>query len=426
MTALSDTPLQWHDGELHMDGVMLRNIAEQHGTPCYVYSLNHIQERFEAYARGLGTQAGMICFAVKSNANLSVLQALARAGCGFDIVSGGEMARALAAGADPKRILFSGVGKSSAEITEALHAGIGCFNIESVPELERISGIAASIGRPAPVSLRINPDVDARTHPYISTGLKGNKFGIPAHEALSCYRLASSLPAIRVVGIDCHIGSQITQLAPYLEAAERVLDLVDALEAEGICLEHIDLGGGLGIRYQDDDAPPDVTELVRALSDCLARRGHGHKKLVLEPGRSLVGNAGVLLTRVEYIKPGETRNFAIVDAAMNDMMRPTLYDAWMNVIPVSPRPGPSAVYDIVGPVCESGDWLAHDRELAIASGDLLAICSAGAYGMTMASNYNSRVRPPEVLVRGSTANLVRPRETLDDLFASEVQLLSEA
>lgn len=423
MMPVIDSPLELSDGHLHIDGVSLITLAQEFGTPCYVYSQAHLLSRFLAYQNGLQQRAGLICFAVKANSNLSVLQTFARAGSGFDIVSGGELARALAAGADPQKILFSGVGKSRSEIVSALQAGIGCFNVESLPELYAIDEVAQSMGLRAPISLRINPDVDPGTHPYISTGLKGNKFGIAANDALAAYQVASQLAGLTVVGIDCHIGSQITQVAPYIEATEKVLDLVDLLQAQGIHLTHIDLGGGLGISYQPEETAPDIAGFVQTLSACLARRGHADKKLILEPGRSLVGNAGVLLTRVEYLKNGESRHFAIVDAAMNDLLRPTLYDAWMNVVPVIPNAEPPTLYDIVGPVCESGDWLARDRSLSLRPGDLLAVCSAGAYGMTMASNYNSRPRPPEIMVHSGRARLIRPRETLQDLLGPERKLL---
>jgi diaminopimelate decarboxylase len=418
MTAPGAPPFAYVAGELYCEGVSLQGIAQQWGTPSFVYSRRAIRESFEAYRTALGGRKAMVCYAMKANSNLGVLDILARAGAGFDIVSGGELARALAVGADPARIVFSGVGKSAAEVRAALDAGIACFNVESAPELETLDRIANGMGRRAPVSIRINPDVDPRTHPYISTGLKSNKFGVGAGEALDLYRSAARLPGIALVGIDCHIGSQITTVAPYIEAAERVLDLADALQAEGIVLRHLDFGGGLGIRYRDEETPP-IADFIAALLDCVDRRGHGDKTVVLEPGRSIVGNAGVLLARVEVLKHGPEKKFAVVDAAMNDLLRPALYDAWMDVWPVRKRSGQAVVFDVVGPVCESADWLARERALCIEPGDLLAILSAGAYGMSMASNYNSRGRAAEIVVDGERAHLVRRRETAADLFAGE-------
>ena len=415
------SPFQYHHQTLHAEGVPLADIAQAHGTPCYVYSRRRILDCYDQYRRALEGRSALVCFAVKANGNLGVLRTLADAGCGFDIVSGGELARARAAGAPADRIVFSGVGKTAAEIDYALREGIACFNVESVPELHAIDAVARRLGRRAPVSLRINPDVDPLTHPYISTGLKDNKFGIPARDAVAVYREAAGMAGLEAVGIDCHIGSQITQLSPYLEAADRLLDLVDAIESAGIRLRHVDFGGGLGIVYRDD-TPPDIGAYVSALLARLDRRGRQSMAVYLEPGRSLVGDAGVLLTRVEYLKTGETRDFAIVDAAMNDLLRPTLYDAWMNVVPVRPRQGEAREYDIVGPVCESGDWLARERSLCLEPGDLLAIECAGAYGMSMSSNYNSRGRAAEVLVDGKRASLVRRRETIDDQLALERDL----
>lgn len=419
MNADRDTPaFSPVNGVLHCEGVALPEIARRWSTPTYVYSRRSILAAYRRYVDALAGRRALVCYAMKANANLGVLDLLARAGSGFDIVSGGELARALAVGADPARIVFSGVGKSDAEIGAALDAGIACFNVESAPELESIDRIARAAGRRAPVSLRINPDVDPGTHPYISTGLKSNKFGIPADDAVPLYRHAASLAGIDVVGIDVHIGSQISSVAPYLEAAERVLDLVDRLAASGIGLRHIDFGGGLGVPYQGEEIPA-IEELVAALLACVDRRGHGDKMLVFEPGRSIVGNAGALLTRVLCVKGGATKNFAIVDAAMNDLLRPALYGAWMDVRAVSPGSGPVRRVDVVGPVCESADWLARDRELAAGTGDLLAVLSSGAYGMSMASNYNSRGRPAEVIVDGSACHLVRRRETPADVFAAE-------
>ena len=418
MSRYATAGFDYVDGALQCEGVPLARIAQQWGTPTYVYSKRVLLESYHRYVRALAGRPALVCYAMKANSNLALLELLARAGSGFDIVSGGELARALAVGAAPGRIVFSGVGKSAAEIEAALDAGIACFNVESAPELERISAIARRRGQRAPVSLRINPDVDARTHPYISTGLKSNKFGIAADDALPLYRHAAALPGIEVAGIDCHIGSQITTVEPYLDAAERILDLVDALQRHGIGLRHIDLGGGLGIRYRDE-APPPIESLVGALLACIDRRGHGDKQLLLEPGRSIVGDAGVLLTRVEYLKTGAQKHFAIVDAAMNDLLRPALYDAWMDVRPVQPRAGAGLCMDIVGPVCESGDWLARERTLALVPGDLLALSGAGAYGMSMASNYNSRGRPAEVIVDGAAMHLVRAREDFAQLVAGE-------
>lgn len=421
MTAQAAAPFHYVVGELHCEQTSLAHVARQWGTPTYVYSRGAILDAYQRYVGALAGRRAMVCYAMKANSNLGVLGLLARAGSGFDIVSGGELARALAVGADPARIVFSGVGKSAVEMEAALTAGIACFNVESAAELEALDAVARHLGRRAPVSLRINPDVDPLTHPYISTGLRSNKFGIPAADAVALYRHAAGLPGIAVAGIDCHIGSQITTVAPYIEAADRVLDLVDALAAAGVPLRHIDFGGGLGIRYRDESTPT-VEALIGALLECVDRRGHGDKTLILEPGRSIVGNAGVLLARVEYIKPGAEKNFAVVNAAMNDLLRPALYAAWMDLWPVQPRPGPGVSYDVVGPVCESADWLARDRTLAITQGDLVAILGAGAYGMSMASNYNSRGRPAEVIVDGTQAHLVRARETAAQLFSGETRL----
>ena len=408
-------------GELHCERVPLAAIAEQFGTPTYVYSRHAIERAYADYADALAGRPSLVCYAVKANSNLAVLGLLARAGAGFDIVSGGELARVLAAGGDPRKVVFSGVGKLDDEIESALRADVLCFNVESRPELEQIARIAKRVGRRAAVSLRVNPDVDAKTHPYISTGLRDNKFGVAYEDALAVYEQAASSRDLSVVGIDCHIGSQITAVGPYVDAAERIFDLVDALKRRGIDLHHIDFGGGLGIRY-GEETPPSATELIAALLARLDARGHAGKMVMFEPGRSLVGSAGALLTRVSLLKRGATRNFAIVDAAMNDLIRPTLYGAWMEVRPVVRRDGPATRYDIVGPVCESGDWLARDRELALATGDLLAILGAGAYAMSMASNYNSRGRAAEVIVDGDRAFLVRRRERIADLYTGEALL----
>ena len=393
------------DGTLHAEAVPLTTIAERFGTPCFVYSRAALEAAYHAFEGALAGREHLVCYAMKANSNLAVLDALARLGSGFDIVSGGELARALAAGADPRKIVFSGVGKSEAEIRTALAARILCFNVESASELARVARVAAELKLRAPVSLRVNPDVDPRTHPYISTGLKENKFGIAYAEALALYREASKSPHLDVAGIDFHIGSQLTEVAPF----------VDALEREGIGLRHLDIGGGLGIRYQAEQ-PPAAADYVQAL---LERVGRRPLKILLEPGRALVGNAGLLLTRIEYLKPGEHRNFAIVDAAMNDLARPSLYDAWHEIVPVLQRGGAPLRYDVVGPVCESADFLGRDRDLTVAEGDLLAIMSAGAYGMSMSSNYNARPRAAEVMVDGSAAHLVRARESLQSLYADE-------
>ena len=411
----------YRNGELHCEDVALAELANRFGTPLYVYSRAAITAAYRAYANALEGRTALVCYAMKANSNLAVLDVLARLGAGFDIVSGGELERVLAAGASASKVVFSGVGKSEREIEQALGVDILCFNVESVAELERIDTVAQRLGKRARVSIRVNPDVDARTHPYISTGLKENKFGVSYGQTLDVYRDAARRPGLEVVGIDCHIGSQITEIAPYLDAAERILELVEALEREGIVLGHIDFGGGLGIRYRSEEPPPS-SELVRALLARLDARGLGHRRVMFEPGRSIVGNAGVLLTRVEYLKHGEAKHFAIVDAAMNDLLRPTLYDAWMGVVPVAPGREATQIYDVVGPVCESGDWLARDRALALTVGDLLAVTSAGAYGMAMGSNYNTRPRAAEVMVDGRQAFCVRQRERIVDLIAGESTL----
>ena len=404
--------------ELRLDGHALATLAQQHGTPLFVYSRAAMRSALASYERALQGRRHLVCYAMKANSTLAVLQTFAQAGSGFDIVSGGELARVLAAGGDPAKVVFSGVGKTRDEMRQALLAGVRCFNVESVGELDRLDEVARSLGQRAPVSLRVNPDVDAGTHPYISTGLRGNKFGIAHDEALAAYRHAASLPGLRVVGIDCHIGSQITQLEPYLDALDRVLDLVEAVEAAGIPIHHVDVGGGLGITYTDEQ-PPDAGVLVGELIKRLDARGHGHRELLFEPGRSLVGNAGVMLTEVLYLKPGETRNFCIVDAAMNDLMRPAMYQAWMAIEPCRLRDAPLVTWDVVGPVCESGDWLGRDRALAVQPGDVLAVLSAGAYGMAMASNYNTRPRAAELLIAGADVHVIRLRESVSALFADE-------
>lgn len=407
-------------GELNVEEVPLAHIATQFGTPCYVYSRAAIEAQWRAFDSAFGPRAHTVCYAVKANSTLAVLQLLARLGSGFDIVSGGELVRVLQAGGDPARVIFSGVGKTEAEMRAALDAGVRCFNVESVGELERLNAVAGVMQMTAPIALRVNPDVDADTHPYISTGLKDNKFGIPIADARAIYRRARDLPHLQVIGVDCHIGSQLTSVAPFLDALERVLTLVDTLAADGIVLAQLDIGGGLGIRYRDE-APPTPADYIGKICARLGRdpTRYGHLSISVEPGRAIVGNAGVLLTRVEYLKHGETKNFAIVDAAMNDLMRPTLYDAYHAIEPVTPRADKPRPYDVVGPVCESGDFLGRARALAIRPGDLLAIRSAGAYGASMSSNYNTRPRAAEVMVAGSEVHLVRRREAVAELFAGE-------
>ncbi|MBS0321351.1 MAG: diaminopimelate decarboxylase [Proteobacteria bacterium] len=409
-------PFRYRDGELCAEEVPLADIAARYGTPTYVYSRAAIEAAFREYTAAFAGTPHLVCYALKANSNLAILALLARLGAGFDIVSGGELARVLHAGGDPAKIVFSGVGKTDTEIVAALAAGILCFNVESASELERIAAIAAREGRRAPVSLRVNPHVDARTHPYIATGLAESKFGIAHTAAPELYRRAAAMPSLAVRGIDCHIGSQVLDLDAYVETAARMFELVDTLAAEGIVLEHVDLGGGLGVRYRDDDTP---IVLARYADAVRAARGAREVKLLFEPGRRLVGEAGVLLTRVLYLKPGEAKHFAIVDAAMNDLLRPALYAAWHGVDPVRPRAGATTVYDVVGPVCESGDFLAEARALALAEGDLLAVRTAGAYGMAMSSNYNSRPRACEVLVDGAHAHVVRERERIDALWNGE-------
>ncbi len=404
------------DGELWMEEVRLTELAQRFGSPCYVYSRAAIESAWRAFDDALAGTEHLICYAVKANANLAVLGILARLGSGFDIVSGGELARVLAAGGSAERVIFSGVGKTEEEMRSALAAGIRCFNVESEPELERLDAVAGSLGRRAPVSLRVNPDVDARTHPYISTGLKGNKFGIAHDRALAAYDLAASLPNLEVTGIDCHIGSQILDMAPLEEALERVLELAGALAARGIPIRHVDLGGGLGIRYREEEEALDIGRWCRAVAARIAGTGFS---LVLEPGRAIVGNAGVLLSRVEYLKLDKGKRFAIVDASMSELIRPALYEAWHGIEPLATLDRPAADYDVVGPVCESADVLGTGRRLAIAPGDGIAILSAGAYGMVMSSNYNSRPRPGEVMVDGARAVQVRPRETVAALYAGE-------
>ena len=403
------------NNELYVENVALNLIAEEFGTPSYVYSKAALTQAFQRFQAGLAGANHLICFAVKANPNIAILNLFAKLGAGFDIVSGGELARVLTAGGDPQKVVFSGVGKSADEMRAALNAGIFCFNVESASELVRLNEVARSMGKIAPVSLRVNPNVDAKTHPYISTGLKNNKFGVAFEDALEVYTQAATMPNIAVHGVDCHIGSQITELSPFIDALERVLGLVQALETKGIHINHIDVGGGIGITYSDE-TPPDFATYAKAILEKLSGK---NIKLLFEPGRALVGNAGILLTKVEYIKLAESKNFAIVDAAMNDLMRPALYDAYHEIATVNPRDGITTNYEIVGPVCESGDFLGHDRLLNLREGDLLAVKSAGAYGMSMASNYNTRPRAVEIMVDGKDMYVIRAREIITDLFALE-------
>jgi diaminopimelate decarboxylase len=405
----------YQQDQLFAEDVALAEIAQKFGTPCYVYSRAALTDAYRQFADALKAREHLICFAVKSNSNLAILNLFARMGAGFDIVSGGELQRVLAAGGDAGKTVFSGVGKSEAEMRLALEAEILCFNVESSAEIDRLNEVALRMGKIAPISLRVNPDVDAKTHPYISTGLKQNKFGVAYTEALALYRKAAGLPNLRVTGMDCHIGSQLTGTSPFIEAAEKMLALVGQLESEGIKLEHLDLGGGLGIRY-DEETPPSIAEYAQALLGILQGRS---EKLIVEPGRVLVGNAGVLLTRVEYIKHGEEKNFAIVDAAMNDLMRPALYDAYHAIFPVHRNDAPVHKYEVVGPICETGDFLGRAREMAVDQGSLLAVMSAGAYGMSMSSNYNTRPRAVEIMVEGKVVHTIRERETVAELFAGE-------
>jgi diaminopimelate decarboxylase len=423
MTTPLPDGLTVRDHQLWVEDVSLHALAQAHGTPLFVYSQSAMLNALAAYQRGLAGRRHQICYAMKANSSLAILQTLVRAGCGLDIVSGGELERALRAGVSPQKIIFSGVGKTRAEMRRALDVGIGCFNVESVAEIEVLGAVAQGMGLRAPVSLRVNPNVDAQTHPYISTGLKDNKFGIAHEDVVSTYQRAAAHPGLRVVGIDCHIGSQITQAAPYLDAMDRVLDLVQAIEIHGIHIEHIDFGGGLGINYHGD-TPPSADALWRALLAKLDARGYGDRAIFIEPGRSLVGNAGVCLTEVLYLKPGEHKNFCIVDAAMNDLPRPAMYQAYHQIVPVqSPSlDTPTLTWDVVGPICESGDWLGRDRDLAVRAGDCLAVLSAGAYCMSMASNYNTRGRAAEILVSGDRVQVIRERESADDQMRLEKPL----
>ena len=410
---------QYQEHHLYAEEVPVANIAARFGTPCYVYSRATLERHWRAFDTAFGHHPHLICFAVKANSNLAVLDVLARLGSGFDIVSVGELERVLAAGGDPAKVIFSGVGKRADEMRRALEVGIRCFNLESEAELERLEGVAAALGVVAPVSIRVNPDVDAGTHPYISTGLRENKFGIDIHAADRVYERAAASPHLRVAGIDCHIGSQLTELAPFLDALARVLELADRLERFGIPNKHLDLGGGLGIRYTHE-SPPEPAEYARALDDLLEGR---HYEILLEPGRAIAGNAGILLTRVEYLKDTGLKRFAILDAAMNDLVRPALYQAVQDIVPAERKEGAErGLWDLVGPVCETGDFLGKGRDLALATGDLLAIRGSGAYGFTMSSNYNSRPRAAEVMVDGAQVHLVRPRETVASLYAGEARL----
>ena len=429
MPAIANLPAFALNGNtLHAEGVALTDIAERFGTPTWVYSRSAIESAWNEFAQATQGRRALVCFAIKANSNLAILDLLARHGAGFDIVSGGELARVLAAGGDPSKIVFSGVGKSREEMRQALAAGVRCFNVESESELVQLDAVAGSLGLTAPISLRVNPDVDAGTHPYISTGLRDNKFGIAHDRALAAYRQARQLPNLRIEGIDCHIGSQITEVEPFLAALDRVLDLTDQLAAEGIVIRHLDLGGGLGITYRDETPPARgamLAAIFERIDAWVVKRGLSPAEgpeVLFEFGRAMVGNAGLLLTRVEVLKRNGDRHFAVVDAAMNDLMRPAMYEAWHDIVTVAPSSATAETYDIVGPVCESGDWLGRDRRLALAEGDLLAILSAGAYGMSMSSNYNTRTRGAEVMVDGTAVHLVREREQVADLFAGEHRL----
>jgi diaminopimelate decarboxylase len=410
----------YHDADLQVEKVSLKQLAAEHGTPLFVYSKGSMLAALAAYQRGFAGRHAQICYAMKANSSLGVLQVFAVAGCGFDIVSGGELERVLAAGGDAAKIIFSGVGKTRGEMRQALLAGIGCFNVESEAELDVLSKVAESLGVRAPVSIRVNPNVDPKTHPYISTGLKDNKFGVAHEDTLRIYQYAASLKGLQVIGIDCHIGSQITDATPYLDAMDRVLDLVASIEASGIALTHIDFGGGLGINY-NNDTPPAADALWAQLLRKIDERGYGQKKLMIEPGRSLVGNAGVCVTEVLYVKPGEHKNFCIIDAAMNDLPRPAMYQAFHAIVPLAARPAdtPEVRYDVVGPICESGDWIGRDRSLSIKAGDQLAVLSAGAYCMSMSSNYNTRGRAAELLVDGAKVHVIRERESAADQMRHE-------
>jgi diaminopimelate decarboxylase len=406
----------YQNGTLHAENVNLATLAETHGTPCYVYSRATLERHWDAFDKTLQNRRHLICYAVKANSNLAVLNILAQLGAGFDIVSGGELERVLRAGGKPDKIVFSGVGKTVAEMRRALEVGIRCFNVESEAELQRLNQVALELGKIAPISVRVNPDVDAKTHPYISTGLKQNKFGIDVEIAAQVYAQAAALPHLQITGIDCHIGSQLTDTTPFVDALQRVMVLVETLAKMGIHLQHIDIGGGLGVRYRDETAP-EPEQYVHALNKVLGERPY---EIILEPGRAIAANAGILLTRVEYLKNTADKHFAIVDAAMNDLLRPALYNAWQEILPVQPRQNEAVrCYDIVGPICETGDFIGKNRDLALREGDLLAVRSSGAYGFTMSSNYNTRPRAPELMVDGERVTVVRRRETIDDLLALE-------
>ncbi|MDG1469880.1 MAG: diaminopimelate decarboxylase [Glaciecola sp.] len=410
----------YQNGSLHVEDVSLADIAKTHGTPTYVYSRKTLERHWHKFDEALGDHPHLICFAVKANSNIGVLSVLAKLGSGFDIVSGGELQRVLAAGGDPQKVVFSGVGKTTPEIELALHHDILCFNVESFAELDRINAVAAKADKRARISLRINPDVDANTHPYISTGLKANKFGIAHTKAVETYLYANSLSHLEIKGMDCHIGSQLTDTAPFVDALERLLGLVDELAEQGIAIEHLDVGGGLGVTYANE-TPPQPAEYASAIAQKM--QGREHMKLIMEPGRAIAANAGVLLTKVEFLKQNEDKHFAIIDAAMNDLLRPALYSAWQDIVPVTPRTDvAAAIYDVVGPVCETGDFLGKDRELAIAPDDILAVKSAGAYGFVMASNYNTRARPAEIMVDGDKVLVVREREKIEDLWHNEYKV----
>ncbi|WP_444929282.1 diaminopimelate decarboxylase [Microbulbifer sp. SSSA002] len=412
----------YRDGSLWAEQVSLEQIAERFGTPTYVYSRAHFERQYRDYAEALGERPGLICYAVKANSNLGILSLLAQLGAGFDIVSGGELERVLLAGGDPARIVFSGVGKTAEEMRRALEVGVHCFNIESEAEIDRLERVAAECGKTAPISIRVNPDVDAQTHPYISTGLKENKFGIAIDKAIEVYQRAAASAHLKITGVDCHIGSQLTEIAPFLDALDRLLILVDQLAELGIILQHLDLGGGLGVRYRGEEPPP-IGDYLAAVHQ---RIGARNLSLILEPGRSIAANGGALLTRVEYLKRTEEHNFAIVDAAMNDNLRPALYQAWQDIVPVTPDESDSTLWDIVGPVCETGDFLGKNRSQSLQEGQLLAMLSTGAYGFTMSSNYNSRCRAAEVLVDGDKTYLVRERETFADLVRGETTVPQKA
>lgn len=411
--------LAYRGNALFLEELCLSDLAKEHGTPLFVYSKGSMLSALAAYQRGFAGRKVQICYAMKANSALGVIQVFAQAGCGFDIVSGGELERVLAAGGQASKIIFSGVGKTRLEMQRALQAGIGCFNVESEAELEVLSQVALGLGMKASVSIRVNPNVDPKTHPYISTGLKGSKFGVAHDRVVQTYQRAAALAGIKVVGIDCHIGSQITDVAPYLDAVDRMLDLVEAIEACGITLQHLDFGGGLGINY-NGDTPPSADALWHQMLAKLDARGFGARQLMIEPGRSLVGNAGVCISEVLYLKPGEQKNFCIIDAAMNDLPRPAMYQAYHQIVPLALSEDTSQTWDVVGPVCESGDWIGHDRALAVKAGDLLAVLSAGAYCMSMASNYNSRGRAPELLVDGNQYHVIRTRETMADQMRNEI------